>query len=213
MTGRAKRAASSAAQGELSAVAPAMPEGFVDRDDVIAPGEEEDLLRRLRQLPFEPFAFHGFLGRRRVVSFGWRYDHGGRSLAESAPIASFLLPLRERAAAFAGLPADALAQLLVNEYDGGAGIGWHRDKPVFGEVVALSLGAACVLRFRRRQGAGWERAWREIRPRSAYLLGGPARWEWQHSIAPIERLRYSLTFRTFVSEAPPRPVVARPATR
>jgi alkylated DNA repair dioxygenase AlkB len=111
----------------------------------------------------------------------------------------FLVPLREWAAAFAGVPADGLQQVLVTEYAPGAGIGWHRDKAMFADVVAVSFLASCVLRFRRKQGAGWERVSRGLAARSAYRLRGPARWEWEHSIPPVDGLRYSVTFRTFVA--------------
>jgi alkylated DNA repair dioxygenase AlkB len=190
--------APSAIQGDLFAVEPAGPEGFLYRDDVMPLAEEKTLLERFRDLPFKPFEFHGFLGKRRVVSFGFRYDYAGRSLQDSDPLPPFLLPLRERAAAFAGVPVDGLKQVLINEYEGGAGIGWHRDKPMFADVIAVSLGAPCVLRFRRKRGDGWERASQELRPRSAYLLRGPARWEWEHGIPSIRDLRYSVTFRNFV---------------
>ena len=107
----------------------------------------------------------------------------------------FLLPLRERAAGMAGLAAGAFQHVLVTEYADAAGIGWHRDKAVFDEVVGVSLGAACDFRFRRRAGSKWERVTVVAEPRSAYLLRGPARTEWEHSIPGVEGLRYSITFR------------------
>jgi alkylated DNA repair dioxygenase AlkB len=165
---------------------------------VILPAEERDLAARFESLPLKPFDFHGWLGKRRVVSFGWRYDYGGRTLRESEAIPPFLLPLRERAAAVAGVAAEDLRQILVTEYAPGAGIGWHRDKPMFEDVVAVSFLAACVLRFRRRAADGWERAAMTLAPRSAYLLRGPSRREWEHSIPAVPQLRYSVTFRNFV---------------
>jgi len=35
-----------------------------------------------------------------------------------------------------------------------------------------------------------------IEPRSIYVLSGEARTVWEHSIPPLDKLRYSLTFRT-----------------
>jgi len=32
--------------------------------------------------------------------------------------------------------------------------------------------------------------------RSAYLLRGPVRRDWEHSIPPLDQLRYSVTFRS-----------------
>jgi alkylated DNA repair dioxygenase AlkB len=108
----------------------------------------------------------------------------------------FLLPLRDRAAAFARLPPDALEHALITEYAPGAGIGWHRDRPVFDDVIGLSFGAPCRFRLRRKQGDAWQRAAIELRPRSAYLLRGPVRLDWEHSIPPLDQLRYSVTFRS-----------------
>ena len=176
-----------------------LPEGFAYREDVIPAGDEQALIERFQELPFKQFEFHGFLGNRRVVSFGWRYDFSGATLRPSDDIPPFLLPLRERAAAFAGITAEGLQQILINEYAPGAGIGWHRDKSMFEDVVAISLGSTCSLRLRRRQGNGWERAAQKVRPRSAYLLRGPVRREWEHSVPPVDCLRYSVTFRNFVA--------------
>lgn len=186
------------AQRALFPAEPGLPDGFAYRDGLISPDEEAALVARFASLPFQPFEFHGYLGKRRIVSFGWRYDYGGRRLRESAALPSFLLPLREKAAGFAALPAASLQQILVTEYAADAGIGWHRDKAMFEDVVAISFLSPCLLRFRRRAGAGWERAARAVAPRSAYLLRGPARQAWQHSVPPVERLRYSVTFRNFV---------------
>ena len=99
------------------------------------------------------------------------------------PLPGVLLPLRDRAAAVAGIAPDELQQALVTEYAPGAGIGWRRDRPDFAEVIGISLLSPCVFRLRRRRGAGWERAAFTAEPRSAYLLSGAARSEWQHSIA------------------------------
>jgi alkylated DNA repair dioxygenase AlkB len=111
-------------------------------------------------------------------------------------------PLRERAAGIAGVSAKSLQQVLVTEYAPGAAMGSHRDKPMFEDVIALSFLAPCMLRLRRRQEDGWERRSIELRPRSAYLLRGPSRREWEHSIAPVSELRFSVTFRNFIGAAP-----------
>ena len=171
-------------------------EGFSYRPEFLDQAEEETLLTHVRNLPFREFEFHGYTGKRRVVSFGWKYDFSGQKLREADAIPEFLLPLRSRAAAFARLDADAFEQVLVTEYAPGAGIGWHRDKGVFGEVVGVSLLASCILRFRRKLDQKWERINVLAEPRSAYHLTGPARAEWQHSILRVDALRYSITFRT-----------------
>lgn len=171
-------------------------EGFRYQPDLLDQADEQALLKHLRTLPFREFEFHGFTGKRRVVSFGWKYQYSGEKLVKADEIPEFLLPLRDQAASFAGLEPEAFEHVLVTEYGPGAGIGWHRDKAVFGEVVGISLLAPCILRFRRKAGEKWERVNVLAEPRSAYHLTGPARAEWQHSILRVDALRYSITFRT-----------------
>lgn len=146
-------------------------------------------------MPFKAFDFHGFEGKRRVVSFGWRYDFGTERLQPTEPMPAFLEPVRALAAEFAGLEPERLQQALVTEYSPGAPIGWHRDKAVFGAIVGVSLLSPCTFRLRRKVGAKWERVSLTAEPGSAYLLSGPARQEWEHSIPPVEELRFSITFR------------------
>jgi len=171
-------------------------EGFRYVSGLFSPAEEQSFVRGFESLPFKPFEFHGYLGNRRVVSFGWRYDYSGAQLRKAEPAPEFLAPLREIAARFGGVGAEEFAHTLVTEYAPGAGIGWHRDKAQFGKVVGLSFCSPCRLRFRRKQGERWERRVVDVAPRSGYLLDGEARRVWEHSIAPMEKLRYSVTFRT-----------------
>ena len=184
---------------QLFDLPPVAPDGFAYRAELITRDEEEDLAARLADLPFEPFLFRGYEGRRRVVSFGLRYDFNGPGLAPAAPIPDWLHPVRDRAAAFAGLPPDAFAHLLINEYRQGAPIGWHRDRPVFDKVVGVSLLAPTLMRFRRRVGDRFERINVPLEPRSAYLLDGAARRDWEHSLPEARAHRYSLTFRSLRS--------------
>jgi alkylated DNA repair dioxygenase AlkB len=173
-----------------------LPEGFRYESELIGPADEAALLAFVRELPFRDFEFHGYTGKRRVVSFGWHYDFSAQHLRKADDIPDFLLALRSAAATFAGSEPEELQHVLVTEYGPGAGIGWHRDKAVFGETVGVSLLSPCVLRLRRKVGERrWERANVEAEPRSAYLLSGPARSEWEHSIPPVGVLRYSITFR------------------
>ena len=173
-----------------------LPEGLDYRAEFLSRQEERELAERLRALPFREFEFHGFHGKRRTVSFGWHYAFDGSGLTEAEPIPDFLAAARQRAAELARVEAHALQHALIIEYAPGAGIGWHRDRPVFGDVVGISLLAPARIRLRRRQGEKWQRASLAAEPRSAYLLTGPARREWEHSIPPMEQLRYSITFRT-----------------
>lgn len=162
-------------QSDLFALPPPpdLPEGLRYQPDLITVEEERDLAARFETLPFKPFEFHGYTGHRQVVSFGWRYDFGRRSLDRTTPIPDFLLPLRAKVAAFAGQAPEAFEQVLVSLYEPGAVIGWHRDRPEFGEVAGVSLLTPCRFRLRRKVADGWERRAFEAAPRSAYLLSGP----------------------------------------
>lgn len=178
-----------------AAPAPKMPEGFKYAADVLSAEQERELIEQIRPLPFKEFEFHGYLGKRRIVSYGWKYNYTARTLEASRDIPEFLLEVRDIAARFAGMDPDDLQQILVTEYGVGAGIGWHRDKGEFGQIVGISLLAPCVFRLRRKQGAKWERASIIAASRSAYLMSGPSRSEWEHSIPPVDAVRYSITLR------------------
>jgi alkylated DNA repair dioxygenase AlkB len=190
-----------ASQFSLFAAAPELPEGFRYQGDVIGRDEEQALVASMADLPFQEFEFGPYRGKRRVVSFGWQYRFDGSGLHQAEPMPGFLLALRERAGAFAGAEGDALRHALVTEYRPGAAIGWHKDRSVFGVTVGVSLLSACRFRFRRKAGAGWQRASLLVEPRSAYLLAGEARDQWEHSIPAVDALRYSITFRTLAGAA------------
>jgi alkylated DNA repair dioxygenase AlkB len=175
---------------------PALPEGLSYREELLSPEAEAALVEHIAALPFAPFAFHGFEGKRRTVSFGWQYRFDGSGLAEADPMPAWLLEVREKAGSFAGLRPEELVHALIIEYSEGAGIGWHRDRPDFGEVIGISLKSPAPLRFRLRESGRWRRLTLIAAPRSAYHLAGPVRAEWEHSILAVAALRYSITFRT-----------------
>ena len=186
-------------QGQLSFIETAdMPEGLAYAPDFLGEAEETALVAELDALAFKPFEFHGFLGKRQTISFGWSYKFDGSGLGTAPPIPAWLHPVRARAAAFAGLAPGALEHALLIKYEEGAGLGWHRDRPVFGDVIGISLLSPAPLRFRRKLGAKWQRFTLLAEPRSIYLLRGPARSEWEHSLTPVGTLRYSITFRTLL---------------
>ena len=138
-----------------------LPEGFRYQPDFISAEQEQQLLDQIRELPFQAFQFRGFEGKRRTVSYGWRYDFNQQKLQKADAVADFLLPVREMAGRFAGLEPEALEQVTVIEYSPGSAIGWHKDRPMFGD-------------------------------------------EWEHSIPPVDTLRYSITMRTFRGLDPTR---------
>jgi alkylated DNA repair protein (DNA oxidative demethylase) len=171
-------------------------DGFLYRDDIIDTAEEAALIEHFDALPFAPFDLRGFKGHRETVAFGSRFDFTQARVRDAAPIPDWLAGLKASAANFAGLPDEDLHQALVTRYAPGAGIGWRRDRPEYGKVVGVSLSSACVLRLRRLEAGRWLRRAADLAPRSAYLLDGPVRDDWRHSIVPAERLRYSVTVRT-----------------
>ena len=170
--------------------------GLAHREAFITAGEHDSLIERLQSLELAPFRFHGWVGNRRTQSFGWRYDFDDASFTPADPLPDWLEPLRDRAAEFAGAAPADIHHALIARYDPGAGIGWHRDRDVFGRVVGVSLASPATLRFRQRTPGGFRRASLLLEPRSAYLLSGEVRSAWEHSIAPSDRLRFSITFRT-----------------
>jgi alkylated DNA repair dioxygenase AlkB len=179
----------------------APPAGLRYQPGFVSEATESELVSRISELPLQPFQFGAFEGKRRVASFGYRYDYSLQRLAEADPIPAWLAPIARSVESFANLPAESVRQILCTEYDVGVGIGWHRDKPHFDRVFGLSLGASCKFRFRRAAGAKWERFTLNAEPRSLYLMAGDARRVWEHSIPAVEQRRYSITFRTMRVEA------------
>jgi alkylated DNA repair protein (DNA oxidative demethylase) len=176
--------------------------GFAQDEDMITAAEEAVLIARIDESGLAPFRFQGWIGKRLTRSFGWRYDFDTARFDETEPLPGWLLPLRARAAAFAGMAPEDFVQALLIRYDPGAGIGWHRDRPVFEHVIGISLGNPATLRLRRRTDRGFERASVELAPRSIYHLSGEVRHEWEHSIAAMDVPRWSITFRSLADTHP-----------
>jgi alkylated DNA repair dioxygenase AlkB len=174
----------------------ALPEGFLLAENFLTAVEESALVGRFRSMEFHELRMRGVTARRRVIQYGWKYSFETFRMTEGPPLPDFLVPVRDDAAAFAGLPAEALSEGLLTEYAAGATIGWHRDAPGFDVVVGISLLTPARFRFRRGKTGAWENAEARLAPRSIYVLTGPARTEWEHSIPAVEALRYSITFRT-----------------
>jgi alkylated DNA repair dioxygenase AlkB len=169
--------------------------GFAQAGHFITEDEEAALIARIGGIELAPFRFQGWLGKRLTATFGFRYDFDDASFGAAEPMPDWLLPLRDRAAAFAELEPVELTQASINRYDPGAGIGWHRDRPVFDRVVGVSLAAPTVMRFRQRIPGGFRRAAAALAPRSAYLLTGEVRHDWEHSVPEQAAMRWSIMFR------------------
>ncbi len=175
--------------------APILP-GLGYRESFIGAPEEPTLMGLIDEAELSPFRFQQWTGKRLTQSYGWSYDFATGAFAPTVPIPDWLQSLKDRAAGFAGLDPADLVQALIIRYDPGAGIGWHRDRPVFEHVIGISLGNPATMRFRRRMGAKFERASAPLAPRSIYHLSGEARHGWEHSIAEMDVARWSITFRS-----------------
>lgn len=174
---------------------PELPEGFAYQSEFIAAKEEQDLLHAIRQLEFQPFDFHGYIAKRRIVEYGLEYDFGSRRASTTRPIPDFLQSVKERAAQWAGISPEEVVESVVTEYPPGAPIGWHRDVPQFEIIIGVSLNSPCRMRFKPYRDKG-KVVSMALDRRSIYRMRGPARWDYQHSIPEVKELRYSITFRT-----------------
>lgn len=173
------------------------PEGLVYAPQLLTEGEEQALVALFEEMEFAEVRMHGQAAKRTVLHFGYRYDYDSWRLTPAEPLPPDLNWLRDRSGAFAGVEPERFVETLVSRYPAGAGIGWHRDAPMFGPVVVgVSVLSGCVMRFQRRTDTVRETHTLELDPRSVYALTGAARSQWQHSIQSTPSLRYSVTFRT-----------------
>jgi alkylated DNA repair dioxygenase AlkB len=178
---------------------PALPPGLRYQDAFLGAAEEAALLAIVAALPLAPMQYQQYTARREVLSYGGQYDFSAQQLNAAEPLPDWLEPLRERAGAWAGIAPERFTQALVAAYAPGTPLGWHRDVPDFEDVVGISLLDEAVMRFRPYPhvvGSKAQTLKLTVAPRSIYLLRGPSRWQWQHSVAPTKALRYSITLRT-----------------
>ena len=182
---------------------PQLPDGFLLKLDFLGAEEERELIIFIRTLHFGEVRMHGVVAKRLIVHFGLRYAFASHHLSPAAEIPAAFRPIQARAEQLAGIEPAAFSEVLVTEYSPGAGIGWHRDAPPFGIIAGVSLASPCRMRFQRGTPERRESTFVELQPRSAYLLTGNARNEWQHSIPAMKELRYSITFRTLKEKPDP----------
>lgn len=165
--------------------------------NVVAAEQQARLTAMIDASELSPFRFGQWTGKRLTASFGSAYDYARGQVTDAPPLPAWLVDLRGRIAPLVGLSPDVLKQALLIRYDAGAAIGWHRDRPQYGEIIGLSLGAPAAMRFRRRRAeGGFDRVSVPLEPGSIYHLSGEVRDGWEHSIAPLEQTRWSVTFRT-----------------
>lgn len=185
-------------QCELFAPTPVGPAGFTYAADFLSAAQEEQLLEVIGGLAFRQAQYKEWHARRRIVSFGGRYDFTRNELTAAPPIPEFLLPLRAQVAEFAGVASGSVQHAMVAEYPPATPLGWHRDVPDFELIIGVSMRGHARLRFRpwppRPHGRTAHAI--ELAPRSVYVLRDEARWQWQHAVSPTKQLRYSITFRT-----------------
>lgn len=198
---RTARRLEHAAQPDLFGEAPAAAvEGLRYERDFLSLAEEAELLGIVQGLPLKEMRYKEYTARRRGTSFGGSYDFDTNRLKPGPPLPEALHPLRAKVAAWAGIAPEDLGHMLIAEYRPGTPLGWHRDVPDFEDIIGVSLHNDAVMQFRPyvlgAPASGPAALEFLIEPRSVYLLRGPARWAWQHAIAPTEALRYSITLRT-----------------
>ena len=191
-------------QRVLFELGPKAPEGLIFQPDFLTIAEENDLIEVIGALPFGEVRMHGVVAKRRVAHFGLRYAFTSHHLSPASEIPHEFDSICERAANLAGVAPHSFSEVLVTEYPPGAGIGWHRDAPPFGIIAGISLAADCAMRFRKGIAGQRDTTAVELPRRSLYVLAGSARSDWQHSISPIEQLRYSITFRTLRHSPSPK---------
>ena len=63
--------------------------------EIITQSMEFDVIERIRGLSLVPFRFGAYEGKRRVASFGFKYDYAERRLQEAGEVPEWLAPVIE----------------------------------------------------------------------------------------------------------------------
>ena len=183
----------------LFPIGPELPEGFSYTPEFITIQEEKALCAEIMKMQLHAFHFQGYEAKRKVASFGYDYSFENRKLSKGNAIPLVFHPLVEKVAAHVSKTPDEFAEFLVTEYPEGAVINWHRDAPPFDLIAGISLLGDCQFKLRPHEKSQQTRKSIISLPvmrRSLYIMKGASRSEWQHSIAPVKQLRYSITLRT-----------------
>jgi alkylated DNA repair dioxygenase AlkB len=186
----------------LFPLTPIYPEGFLYVPDFISAAEEDELYRTIRALPLHAMIFQGYEAKRKVASFGVDWSFDTRTLSKGKEIPGAFHFILNKVADSLSLKAAQFGELLVTEYPPGSVINWHRDAPPFDLIAGISLLSDCTFRMRPHEKAKQGRTSIisfPVERRSLYVMQGPSRTEWQHSISPVKSHRYSLTLRTLKS--------------
>jgi alkylated DNA repair dioxygenase AlkB len=183
----------------LFPITPEFPEGFTYYPEFISREEEGELLAIIKRTELHNMIFQGYTANRKVASFGFDYSFDKRQLTKGKEIPLDFNFIVNKVAGYLEIPSVSFAELLITEYDPGTVINWHRDAPPFGFIAGISLLSDCTFRLRPQEKVKQGRSSIisfQVQRRSLYVLDGPSRSDWQHSISPVRQTRYSVTFRT-----------------
>jgi alkylated DNA repair dioxygenase AlkB len=189
-------------QRSLLDASQALPEGLLYEPAFLTLTEEGALVADIAQLPLREARFREYFAKRRVVHFhgdtdATRYDGEDDDTSSRDPLPASLAALRDKVARHLGLSPERFVHVLVSEYRPGTPIGWHRDRPEYGIVVGISLAGTGRMRWRPYAFQDARHTFSlDLARRSMYVMRGPIRWHWQHSMPPMRELRYSITLRT-----------------
>jgi alkylated DNA repair dioxygenase AlkB len=178
---------------------PAFPEGFTYIPDFLNGAEELTLCNFITHIELHPFQFQGFEAKRKVASFGYDYNFENRNLSSGKGIPAEFNFIIARVADRVSIEMDAFKELLITEYPVGSVINWHRDAQPFDVIAGISLASDCRFKLRPHDKNKQTRSNTHtiiLKRCSLYLMQGAARTDWQHSIAPVQNIRYSITLRT-----------------
>jgi alkylated DNA repair dioxygenase AlkB len=181
----------------INRVVAELPAGFSYYPEFLDGKEQAEVIGTIERLGFEPFRFQGYTAKREIVVYGWDYDFTSRKASETESLPEFLHPLRAKVASYLREREQDFVEALVTKYPSGAQIGWHRDVPQFEIVAGISLLSPCRMRLKPYPAKGRATIFSVVlTPGSLYVMRDDARWKFQHSIPPVEELRYSVTLRT-----------------
>jgi len=172
-----------------------MPEGLALAPEVISPAQEAALIEACAGCDLAYYAQDPGNPRSRK-SFGWEYDIAAGRFHPGDPMPSAFSEVRAIAANFAGVAADDIVDCLVIRYEPGALLQPHYDKPVFKDIVGLSLASDCDMVFSKPVELGGDEIVVRLPRRGMFKMTGDARTVYRHAIPPVVDTRWSLTFRT-----------------
>ena len=175
------------------------PPGFIYEENFLTHEEEKKLLELISTIELHNMIFQGFEAKRKTASFGYDYNFDKRTISKGKPIPAVFMPLIEKVGHKFSINTQEFSELLLTEYPIGSVINWHRDAPPFDTIVGISLNADCTFRLRPHEKARQSRSSLisfPVHQRSLYVIKEEARTDWQHSIAPVKKTRFSITLRT-----------------